>query len=80
MTNKNSEIQTNQTKVDFETALKELEELVSKMESGELSLDQSLKAFERGIQLTRQCQSSLDAAELKVQTLTKDAGPEDSDL
>ena len=50
------------------------------MESGDLSLDESLKAFERGIELTRKCQSSLEAAELKVQTLTKDREAKDSDL
>ena len=60
------------TKVDFESALEELENLVSKMESGELSLDDSLKAFERGIELTRTCQSTLEAAELRIQMLTKD--------
>ena len=48
------------------------ENLVSKMESGELSLDDSLKAFERGIELTRTCQSTLEAAELRIQMLTKD--------
>ena len=80
MTKKKSEEQSNDAKVDFESALKELETLVSRMESGELSLDESLKAFERGIELTRKCQSSLEAAELRVQTLTKDKELEDSDL
>ena len=58
--------------VNFEASLAELEALVSQMESGELSLDESLKAFERGIALTRQCQSALQAAELKVQALTEE--------
>ena len=80
MTKKKSDEQSNDTEVDFESALKELETLVSRMESGELSLDESLKAFERGIELTRKCQSSLEAAELRVQTLTKDKELEDSDL
>ena len=80
MTKKKSDEQSNDAEVDFESALKELETLVSRMESGELSLDESLKAFERGIELTRKCQSSLEAAELKVQTLTKDKELEDSDL
>ncbi len=57
--------------VDFEAALEELEALVEQMESGDLSLDESLKAFERGVQLTRQCQGVLQAAELKVQALTE---------
>jgi len=72
MAKKHSENDTEEAKIDFESALKELENLVSKMESGELSLDDSLKAFERGIELTRTCQSTLEAAELKIQMLTKD--------
>ena len=59
MTKKNSDKQISGAKVDFESALEELEELVSRMESGDLSLDESLKAFERGVELTRKCQSSL---------------------
>ena len=78
MTKKKSDEQPNDAEVDFESALKELETLVSRMESGELSLDESLKAFEKGIELTRKCQSSLEAAELRVQTLTKDKELEDS--
>ncbi|MEM9623648.1 MAG: exodeoxyribonuclease VII small subunit [Pseudomonadota bacterium] len=58
--------------LDFEQALAELENLVNQMEGGELSLDQSLQAFERGVLLTRHCQAALEAAELKVQTLTGD--------
>ncbi len=58
--------------VEFETALAELEALVSQMEDGELSLDDSLKAFERGVVLTRQCQAALAAAELKIKVLTED--------
>ncbi len=56
--------------LNFESALAELESLVQRMENGDLSLDESLQAFERGINLTRQCQAALKAAELKVQTLT----------
>ena len=72
MAKKHPENESEGTKVDFESALEELENLVSKMESGELSLDNSLKAFERGIELTRTCQSTLEAAELRIQMLTKD--------
>lgn len=54
---------------DFEAALAELEALVERMESGELSLDDSLAAFERGIHLTRHCQRALSEAEQRVQTL-----------
>jgi exodeoxyribonuclease VII small subunit len=61
--------------VDFEAALEELEQLVERMETGELSLEESLKAFERGVVLTRDCQNALKDAELRVQALTEtDAG------
>jgi exodeoxyribonuclease VII small subunit len=59
---------------DFETALAELETLVEKMEQGELSLDESLKQFERGVQLTRSCQQALQEAEQKVQILIEKGG------
>lgn len=61
---------------DFETALAELETLVEKMEQGEQSLDESLKQFERGVQLTRSCQQSLKDAEQKVQILLTKNGKE----
>jgi exodeoxyribonuclease VII small subunit len=54
---------------DFEHALKELEELVGRMEQGDLSLEESLKTFERGIELTRACQQALKEAEQKVEIL-----------
>jgi len=59
---------------DFETALAELEALVEKMEQGDLSLDESLQQFERGVQLTRSCQQALKAAEQKVQVLLEKDG------
>ena len=71
MAKKNADDSSNESNVDFESTLKELENLVSKMEDGELSLDNSLKAFERGIELTRSCQSSLEKAELRIQMLTE---------
>ena len=58
--------------IDFEAALAELESLVARMEQGEISLEESLKDFERGIALTRQCQQALKQAEQKVQRLTAD--------
>ena len=61
---------------DFERALGELEGLVARMEDGELSLDDSLSAFERGIALYRQCQTALDHAELKVRQLLDPADPD----
>lgn len=54
---------------NFETALHTLESLVERMESNELPLEESLKLFEQGIQLTRFCQQSLNKAELQVQAL-----------
>jgi exodeoxyribonuclease VII small subunit len=58
-------------KIDFEGALRELEELVERMEQGDLSLEQSLKDFERGVALTRTCQQALAQAEQKVQILMR---------
>lgn len=62
---------------EFENALGELEGLVARMETGELSLDDSLGNFERGIALYRQCQRALDQADLKVRQLL-DADDPDS--
>lgn len=55
----------------FEVALEELEQLVQQLEAGDLTLEDSLAAFERGVTLTRHCQSALERAQLKVQTLTQ---------
>ncbi|MFA5182248.1 MAG: exodeoxyribonuclease VII small subunit [Syntrophales bacterium] len=55
----------------FEEALKKLEELVKRMESGDLALDDSLKAFEEGIRLIRFCTGKLDEAERRVEILIK---------
>lgn len=59
---------------DFENALEELENLVTSMEEGELSLEESLQAFEKGIKLTRECQTALKQAEQKVQILINENG------
>ncbi|MDF1761925.1 MAG: exodeoxyribonuclease VII small subunit [Oleibacter sp.] len=59
---------------EFENALHELEALVATMEQGELSLEDSLQAFEQGIGLTRQCQQALSAAEQRVQILMERNG------
>lgn len=59
-------------KINFEQSLEELEALVEQMEEGELSLEDSLKAFEKGIKLTRSCQQALKEAEQKVQLLLGD--------
>jgi exodeoxyribonuclease VII small subunit len=56
---------------DFEEALAELESLVERLERGDLPLDEALKTFERGVELTRHCQSSLKSAQQKVEILLK---------
>jgi|TARA_Y100000310_G_scaffold105217_1_gene103596 exodeoxyribonuclease VII small subunit len=53
----------------FEESLAQLEELVEQMEDGDLSLEDSLKAFEKGIKLTRECQRALKQAEQKIELL-----------
>ena len=58
------------TEIDFEKALAELEQLVETMEKGDLTLEDSLKHFERGVALTRACQKALAEAEQKVRILT----------
>ena len=60
--------------VDFEAALEELEGLVERMEEGDLSLEESLKTYERGIELSRACQKSLDAAEQRIEILSEKDG------
>ncbi len=80
MATKKKEAADELAEVPFETALAELETLVEKMETGELSLEDSLAAFERGVKLTRHCQSSLKAAELKVKVLTESGDLEDLDV
>ncbi|KAF1009652.1 MAG: Exodeoxyribonuclease 7 small subunit [Luteibacter sp.] len=61
---------------EFEHSLDELEQLVTRMEGGDLSLDESLKSFERGIGLYRQCQTALEQAELRVRLLLDPASPD----
>ena len=67
----------------LEDTLVELEQLVARLEAGELPLDQALKEFERGIRLTRQCQDVLKAAEQKIEILladTDEPAPFEKDL
>ena len=61
---------------DFEHSLDELEQLVARMEGGDMSLDESLSAFERGIGLYRHCQQALEQAELRVRLLLDPEAPE----
>ena len=60
--------------LNFEKALTDLESLVEDMEQGDLSLEESLKRFEKGISLTTECQQALQKAELKVQELVEKNG------
>jgi exodeoxyribonuclease VII small subunit len=59
---------------DFERSLSELESLVERLERGDLPLEDALKTFERGVELTRHCQNSLKAAQQKVEILLKRGG------
>jgi exodeoxyribonuclease VII small subunit len=57
---------------DFEKALDRLEKIVGKLETGDLALEEALKLFEEGTQITRFCSTKLDEAERKVEILLKD--------
>ena len=61
-------------KINFEKSLSDLETLVEEMEQGDLSLEDALKHFEKGIGLTTECQQALQNAELKVQELVEKNG------
>jgi exodeoxyribonuclease VII small subunit len=63
----------NQEPASFEDALKELESIVKKMESGEAKLEEALGLFERGVKLSRFCSKKLEEAEKKVEMLVKDS-------
>ena len=62
------------TKLNFESAIQELEQIVEQMESGNITLEESLTQFERGIALTRECQQVLSEAEQKVEILMQKSG------
>jgi len=64
----------NINELSFEDAFQELEKIVTKLESGELNLEDSVNLFERGRQLSARCQQILDGAELRVSQLTEDGG------
>ena len=61
---------------EFETSMNALEDLVAKMEDGEMSLEDSLAAYERGVGLYRSCQQALEQAELRVRLLSDPANPD----
>lgn len=62
------------TPLDFEKSLEELESLVAALEEGDLTLEESLKTFEKGVKLTRTCQAALKDAEQKVHILLEQDG------
>lgn len=64
-------------KLDYEASVSELESLVERLEQGDISLEESLKLYERGVLLTRDCQEALQAAEQKVQMLMQQSGQPD---
>ena len=70
----------NKTALHFEAALEQLQLAVKKLESGELSLEQSLRQFEEGVRLTGVCQGHLSVAEQKVDLLIKGASEGQYDL
>lgn len=59
---------------DFEKSLQQLEQIVQQMENGDLGLEDSLKQFEQGIKLAKNCQNALSTAELKVKQLIEQNG------
>ncbi len=61
-----------ETKTSFEHSLNRLEKIVEALEEGEVSLDESLKMFEEGIQLSKECMETLTKAEIRIKQLTKD--------
>ena len=63
-------------KIDFEKSLNELEGLVKTMEKGELTLEQSLQAYEKGIELTNRCRAVLEDAKKRIDELSKPDQPE----
>ena len=67
---------TRKKSIDFEQSLSQLETLVASLESGDMSLEDSLKAFENGIKITRECQEALQEAEQRVEILTRNRAGE----
>lgn len=61
-----------ESKASFEHSLARLEKIVDTLESGDVSLDDSLKMFEEGILLSKECMETLNKAEIKIKQLTKD--------
>jgi exodeoxyribonuclease VII small subunit len=72
-----SKVQPTEKAPDFERSLTELEALVTKLEEGDVPLEDALKTFERGVALTRQCQTALRTAQQKVEILLARNGTEE---
>ena len=66
-------------KIDFESSLKELESIVTKLEDENINLEDSVKSFEAGINLVKECQKQLENAELKVKELLEDGSSQELD-
>ena len=63
---------------DFEASMHALEDLVGRMEAGEMSLEESLAAYERGVGLYRHCQDALEQAELRMRLLSDPSNPDEA--
>ena len=63
---------------DFEQSMQSLEDLVARMETGEMTLEESLAAYERGVGLYRHCQTALEQAELRVRLLSDPGNPDEA--
>ena len=66
-------------KIDFESSLKELESIVEKLEDEDINLEDSVKSFEKGISLVKECQKQLHNAELKIKKLLDDGSSSEAD-
>ncbi|MDB2534581.1 exodeoxyribonuclease VII small subunit [Gammaproteobacteria bacterium] len=66
-------------KIDFESSLKELESIVTKLEDENINLEDSVKSFEAGINLVKECQKQLEKAELRVKELLEDGSSQELD-
>ena len=64
-------------KIDFELSLKELESIIEKLEDENINLEDSVKSFEKGINLVKECQKQLQNAELKIKKLLDDGSSSD---
>ena len=67
-------------KIDFESSLKELELIVEKLEDEDINLEDSVKSFEKGISLVKECQKQLHNAELKIKKLLDDGSSSEADI